>query len=125
MSNSSAVPPASTSIRVSVVVPVFKPGAAFDELIASFDAQTLDHSRFEVLLCDDGSGKETAARLVEVARDRDYLHVAFLPHSGWPGTPRNHGIDEARGTYIQFVDQDDSLYPGALEALCDYADQHG
>ncbi|WP_311243945.1 glycosyltransferase family A protein [Microbacterium sp. WCS2018Hpa-23] len=125
MSNSPAVQPASTSIRVSVVVPVFKPGAAFDELIASLDAQTLDHSRFEVLLCDDGSGKATAARLVEVARDRDYMHVAFLPHSGWPGTPRNHGIDEARGTYIQFVDQDDWLYPGALEALCDYADQHG
>lgn len=108
-----------------MVVPVFKPGAAFDELIASLDAQTLEHDRFEVLLCDDGSGEETAARLVEVARDRDYVRVAYLPHSGWPGTPRNHGIDNARGTYIQFVDQDDWLYPGALQALCDYADLNG
>lgn len=124
MSNSAAVSPASTSIRVSVVVPVFRPGAAFDELIDSLDRQTLDHDRFEVLLCDDGSGEETAARLVEIARDRDYVRVAYLAHSGWPGTPRNHGIDDARGTYIQFVDQDDWLYDGALEALCDYADQH-
>ncbi len=107
-----------------MVVPVFKPGAAFDELIASLDRQTLGHDRFEVLLCDDGSGEETASRLVEVARDRAYIRVAFLPHSGWPGTPRNHGIDDARGTYIQFVDQDDWLYDGALEALCDYADLH-
>ena len=124
MSSSPAVSPPSTSIRVSVVVPVFRPGAAFDELIASLDRQTLDHGRFEVLLCDDGSGEETAARLVEIARDRPYVRVAYLPHSGWPGTPRNHGIDDARGTYIQFVDQDDWLYDGALEALCDYADEH-
>lgn len=103
---------------------MFRPGAAFDELIASLDRQTLAHDRFEVLLCDDGSGEETAARLVEIARDRSYVRVAYLPHSGWPGTPRNHGIDDARGTYIQFVDQDDWLYDGALEALCDYADEH-
>lgn len=122
MSNSAAVSPASTSVRVSVVVPVFRPGDAFDELLASLDAQTLAHDRFEVLLCDDGSGDETRVRLEEVARDRPFVRVALLPHSGWPGTPRNHGIDEAKGTYIQFVDQDDWLYPGALEALCDYAD---
>ncbi len=125
MSHSPAVSPASPSLRVSVVVPVFRPGPSFDDLIASFDAQTLDHSRFEVLLCDDGSGEDTAARLIEIARDRPYIRVAYLPHSGWPGTPRNHGIDDARGTYIQFVDQDDWLYDGALEALCDYADEHG
>lgn len=125
MSNSAAAAPAPAPLRVSVVVPVFKPGASFDDLIASLDRQTLDHSRFEVLLCDDGSGEETAARLVEIARDRPYIRVAYLAPSGWPGTPRNHGIDDARGTYIQFVDQDDWLYDGALEALCDYADLHG
>jgi glycosyltransferase involved in cell wall biosynthesis len=36
--------------------------------------------------------------------------------------PRNHGIDAARGKYVQFVDQDDYLFDGALEKLCDYAD---
>lgn len=108
-----------------MVVPVFRPGAAFDDLIASLDRQTLDHSRFEVLLCDDGSGPETAELLAAVEKDRPWVRVALLDHSGWPGTPRNHGIDDARGTYIQFVDQDDWLYDDALEALCDYADEHG
>lgn len=113
------------SVRVSVVVPVYKPGAAFDELIASLDRQTLDHTRFEVLLCDDGSGPETAELLAAVAKDRPWVRVIPLPHSGWPGTPRNHGIDEARGKYVQFVDQDDWLFDGALQSLCDYADLHG
>lgn len=109
-------------IRVSVVVPVFRPGAAIDPLIASLDAQTLPQERFELLLCDDGSGDDTAARLTEIARDRPNVRVLELPHSGWPGAPRNRGIDEARGTYVQLVDQDDHLFPGALEALCDVAD---
>ena len=112
-------------IRVSVVVPVFRPGPSFDDLIASLDRQSLASAEFEVLLCDDGSGEPTAARLAEVARTRPYVRVLSLPHSGWPGTPRNRGVAEARGTYVQFVDQDDYLFDRALETLCDYADRHG
>lgn len=109
-------------IRVSVIVPVFKPGNSFDDLIASLDRQTLDSASFEVLLCDDGSGEPTGALLADVARDRPHVRVLSLEHSGWPGMPRNHGVDAARGTYVQFVDQDDYLFDGALEKLCDYAD---
>ncbi|MCR2794195.1 glycosyltransferase family 2 protein [Microbacterium sp. zg.Y625] len=112
-------------VRVSVVVPVFTPGAGFDELIASLDRQTLSARQFEVLLCDDGSGEPTDSRLAEVARRRPNVRVLTLPHSGWPGTPRNHGIDAARGEYVFFVDQDDWLFDGALKDLCDYADRHG
>lgn len=114
-----------SNLRVSVVVPVFQPGEAIGELIASLDRQSLDRSLFEVLLCDDGSGEETGAALAAIAADRPNVRVLALPHSGWPGTPRNHGIDQARGTYVQFVDQDDWLFDTALERLCDFADEHG
>ena len=110
------------SIRVSVVVPVFRPGASFDDLIASLDRQTLDPAAFEVLLCDDGSGEPTGERLAAIARTRPNVRVLSMEHSGWPGMPRNHGVDAARGTYVQFVDQDDYLFDSALEKLCDYAD---
>ncbi|MCZ0710892.1 glycosyltransferase family A protein [Microbacterium paraoxydans] len=125
MSSTTGHEAAGSRVRVSVVVPVFRPKASFDDLIASLDAQTLDREAFEVLLCDDGSGEETAARLESIAKDRPHVRVLSLPHSGWPGTPRNRGVEEARGTYVQFVDQDDWLYPRALERLCDYADEHG
>lgn len=113
------------AIRVSVVVPVFEPDDALEPLIASLDAQTLAQDRFEVLLCDDGSGAETRATLARIAETRPNVRVLPLPHSGWPGAPRNHGIDVVCGTYLQFVDQDDHLLPEALERLCDYADEHG
>lgn len=113
-----------TSVRVTVVVPVFEPGGAFDDLVASLDRQTLAKDAFEVVLCDDGSGEATQERLAEVARIRANVRVLSLPHTGWPGTPRNHGVAAATGKYIQFVDQDDWLYDSALEKLCDFADQH-
>jgi glycosyltransferase involved in cell wall biosynthesis len=112
------------SVRASVIVPVFQPGPAFDDLIASLDRQTLPATEFEVILCDDGSGEPTGRRLADVARDRPNVRVLTLEHTGWPGTPRNAGIDAAAGDYVYFVDQDDYLFDAALETLCDFADRN-
>ena len=111
--------------HISVIVPVFEPGPTFDDLIASLDRQSIPPGAFEVLLCDDGSGEATRARLADVARTRPHVRVLTLPHTGWPGTPRNHGIDAAQGRYVFFADQDDRLYPDALRAMSSYADAHG
>lgn len=111
-------------MRVSVVVPVYRPGDEFDDLIRSLDQQSLSPREFEVVLCDDGSGEPTAGRLEAIVGGRSHMRVLRLPHTGWPGTPRNHGIDAARGRYVYFVDQDDRLPPGALRSLADFADRH-
>lgn len=103
---------------------MFEPGPGFDDLIASLDRQSLGSQRFEVILADDGSGDATRDRLAAVARTRPNVRVLTLPHTGWPGTPRNHGIDAARGEYVFFADQDDRLFDDALQQLCDYADRH-
>lgn len=113
------------SVRVSVIVAVFNPGPGFDDLIRSLDQQTLSPQEFEVILCDDGSDDgSTRDRLRQVASTRPNVRVLTLEHTGWPGTPRNHGIEAARGKYVFFSDQDDRLFEGALEHLCDYADRH-
>ncbi len=112
------------AVRVSVIVAVFNPGPGFDDLVRSLDRQTLGTDAFEVLLCDDGSDETTRQRLAEVAASRPHVRILSLPHTGWPGTPRNHGIDAARGEYVFFADHDDWLFDGALERLCDYADRH-
>jgi glycosyltransferase involved in cell wall biosynthesis len=115
-------PETPTDVRVSVIVAVFNPGAGFDDLIESLDRQSLGTDAFEVLLCDDGSDAATQHRLAEVAASRPHVRVLALPHTGWPGTPRNHGIDAARGRYVFFADHDDRFFDGGLKSLCDYAD---
>jgi hypothetical protein len=109
-------------VRVSVVIPVYNPGPHFDDLLASLLRQSLPPTDFEVLFCDDGSDLATRERLAAAAAGRPHLKVLQLEHSGWPGRPRNAGIDAARGRYLFFCDHDDRLADEGLERLCDYAD---
>lgn len=109
-------------LKVSVVVAVYNPGSDIDELLASIDAQTLPAAEFEVIFADDDSTDGTRERLQEWAADRDTVRVLHnTPNSGWPGRPRNLGIDAASGEYLFFADNDDRLAPEALESMYDYA----
>ncbi|MBO0828212.1 MAG: glycosyltransferase family 2 protein [Streptosporangiales bacterium] len=106
-------------MKVSVVVPVYNPGSYLDGCVESLVGQSLDPSEYEAVFVDDGSTDGTGERLDAIAAAHDNVRVVHIPNSGWPGKPRNVGIDEARGEYVQFVDQDDALTPEALERLYD------
>lgn len=112
-------------LKVSVVVAVYNPGPDIDELLASIDAQTLPAAEFEVIFADDDSTDGTRERLREWAEDRRNVSVLHnTPNSGWPGRPRNLGIDAARGEYLFFADNDDKFTPDALRAMYDFARAH-
>lgn len=110
--------------RVSVVVPVYNTGEPLRELVESLLAQTLPASHFEVLLVDDGSDDGTEDELDALARRHPTWFVEHMPNSGWPGRPRNRGVELARGEYVAFVDHDDYLQPQALERVYRFARRH-
>lgn len=103
--------------QVSVVVAVYNPGENIDGLVDSLVAQTLPADALEVLFVDDGSTDGTAERLQEVVATRPGWSVTTIPNSGWPGRPRNIGLDRATGEYVFFADHDDELLPEALERM--------
>ena len=109
------------TVHVSVVVAVFNPGRHIQPLLDSLPKQTMPAAQFEVIFVDDGSTDGTPERLDEFAAARPNTTVIRIAASGGPGRPRNVGIDAARGEYIQIVDNDDALYPQALERLYAYA----
>ncbi|GGB33414.1 hypothetical protein GCM10011492_25000 [Flexivirga endophytica] len=109
-------------LKISVVVAVYNPGRDIDELLTSIDAQSMSAEEFEVIFVDDDSTDGTRERLQEWAGERANIQVLHnTPNSGWPGRPRNLGIDVARGEYLFFADNDDKLTPDALTSMYDYA----
>ncbi len=112
-------------VKVSVVVPVFDPGSSIDRCIESLLAQSLPRDEFEVLFVDDGSTDDTPARLDRLAEQYPNVRVIHTPNSGWPGRPRNIGVQHATGEYVQFLDQDDHLAPEALARLYDMGQRNG
>ena len=104
-------------VKVSVVVPVYNPGPYIDRCIASILGQSLPVGEYEAVFVDDGSTDETPARLDALAAAHPNISVIHQENSGWPGKPRNVGIDAARGEYVFFLDHDDALGPEALERL--------
>lgn len=98
---------------VSVIVPVYNRPQLLVEAVDS--ALNQDHRSLEVIVVDDGStdGRtpEAAAGLVSVQPGR--VRVCTVTNRG-PGLAREHGRQQARGEFIQYLDSDDVLLPGKL-----------
>ncbi len=113
------------SLKVTVVVPVYNPGAALERSVASVLAQTMPPDSFEAIFVDDGSTDGSARRLDELAAAHRHISVVHIAASGGPGRPRNIGLERARGEYVQFLDADDRLGDRALDMLYDMGRRNG
>ena len=100
--------------KVSVVVAVYNPGENIEPLITSLEAQSLAADELEVIFVDDGSTDGTGERLRGLVATHPTWTVKTIPNSGWPGRPRNLGMDLASGEYVFFADHDDEFLPEAL-----------
>ncbi|MFD8614952.1 glycosyltransferase family 2 protein [Streptomyces sp. NPDC059631] len=78
----------------------------------------------EVIAVDDCSTDGTYELLVRLAEGEPRLRVIrHETNSGGCGTPRNTGIDAVTAPYLMFLDSDDVLPPGAVDALLTTAEQ--
>ena len=98
---------------VSVIMPAYNAEAFIEAAIRSVIAQSI--SDWELFVIDDGScdrTKEIVAALVE----KD-ARIQFMrnPENMGVAKTRNRGIEQARGTYIAFLDSDDVWHPEKLE----------
>jgi glycosyltransferase involved in cell wall biosynthesis len=93
-----------------VCIPTYNGAAYLDRTIRSVLAQTW--ADFEVVVCDDGSTDETLAVVSRYTDPR--LRVVTGSRVG-PGPNFQRAVDEARGSYVKLLCQDDVLYPQCLE----------
>lgn len=101
------------SSLVSIVMPAHNAQSTIGRAIDS--VMTQSYPRFEILVVDDGSDDDTAAR-VRSYRDQ---RIRLLRHRVNRGVAaaRNTALRAARGEYIAVLDADDAWLPGRLEKL--------
>ncbi|MCW7946363.1 transferase [Streptomyces hygroscopicus] len=80
----------------------------------------------EVIAVDDCSTDGSPELLDALAAEDSRVKVVRRTvNSGGCGSPRNDGIDAATAPYLMFLDSDDVLPPGAVDALLMAAVAHG
>lgn len=99
---------------ISVIVPVHNGEAYLENCIRSILAQ--GYEELEILIINDGSTDATADICGQLCGRHECLQVITLPDMG-VSAARNRGMEQARGTYVMFVDADDRLRPGVLKGL--------
>lgn len=94
---------------VSVVIPTYNRARIIRKALDTALAQTYEN--IEIIVVDDGSTDDTETALADYADKIRYIKQSNQGASA----ARNHGIREARGKYIAFLDSDDQWLPHKLE----------
>lgn len=101
--------------KISIIVPIYKIDEVYlRECIESILNQT--YTEIELILVDDGSPDRCGEICDEYAEKDERIIVIHQKNQG-VSTARNHGIEQASGEWIIFVDADDWIE----ENMCELA----
>ncbi|MFI1163448.1 CDP-glycerol glycerophosphotransferase family protein [Streptomyces sp. NPDC020801] len=111
------------SPKISVVVPVYKVQGYLRACLDSILTQSFGD--FEIIAIDDHS-PDACGRILDeyAALDSRVIPIHFAKNQGI-GKARDAGALKSRGEYILFLDSDDTLAEGALQAMADRLEATG
>ena len=111
---------------ISVIVPVFNAKGTIGDTLESIKIEIVKSPdiSWEVIAVDDGS-TDGSAEVLKSWQSELPLKTFALSHTGGPASPRNLGIQKATSEFVFFLDSDDVLLPGGLQATVEYAIENG
>lgn len=110
---------------LSVVIPTHDDPQCLELTCASLTRQTLERSKFEIVIVDDGSKQPVAEALAGALTDLPVRHVRLEPNRG-RAAARNAGIRAASGQTVLFLDSDSFADSRLLEQHYEFhADARG
>ena len=107
---------------ISIIIPVFNVEQYIITCLESVEAQT--YTDYEVILVDD-CGTDKSMMLIrgfiKKSKISNKIRIISNEQNLGPSAARNNGTEHARGTYILYLDSDDTLMPECLEKLVETA----
>ena len=103
---------------VSFIIPSYNSAHTITRCLDSIYALSLKQEEFEVIFIDDCSTDNTC-EIVESQKSKDKSNLVLLrqPQNNRQGAARNRGVSVAKGEYICFVDSDDAVTEGIVDAI--------
>lgn len=108
-------------MKLSIITPVYRTQDTLERCVESVLGQSF--TDYELILIDDGSDDACPQLCDEYAKKDNRIKVIHTENKGL-GEARNKGIEVATGAYITFIDSDDAIQEGTLQALMDELSQH-
>lgn len=102
-------------MKISVIIPAYNCETTIERCIDSVLQQKGAYCT-EIIVIDDGSTDQTARCVQKMVKSFSNVFL-FSKENGGVSSARNDGMKKASGDYIMFVDSDDVLKPGLLDAL--------
>lgn len=97
---------------VSVIIPTYNRQDLILQTVRSVLQQS--YQNIEVIIISDGGTDETEKVLSQID-DKRWRYIHLNKNTGLPAVARNVGIEESKGSYIAFCDDDDLWFKEKLE----------
>ncbi len=101
------------AVLVSIIIPFYNEERYLERAVRSALAQS--YETIEIILVNDGATDGSPAIAKTFSTAHPNVILVDIPNGG-PGVARNAGIAMAGGTYLTFLDSDDTLEPDALRS---------
>lgn len=110
-----------TTLKLSIIIPVYNVAEWLSETVDSILAQTFRD--FELVLVDDGSTDGSGELCDQYAAGDNRIRVIHQKNAG-VSVARNVGVAAARGDYIGFTDSDDIIEADMYQRLLELAEAY-
>lgn len=107
--------------KISIIMPVYNGAKFLDASISSVLKQTL--ADFELICVDDNSTDASVKKIKEYI-EKDQRIKLYVKKNEGPGKALNFGINQAKGVFLCFLDQDDKYENSYLEKMYNEISSH-
>ena len=109
-------------LKVTIIMPSFNKAKYISEAINSVINQT--YTNWELIIVDDYSNDDSQEIINSFASKFDNIKAYFNPKNKGANYCRNFGIENAKGSYIVFLDADDLLTIRCIEDRMNVMKKH-
>jgi glycosyltransferase involved in cell wall biosynthesis len=107
---------------ITAIIPTYRRSQLLHRAIRSVLSQTYPH--FQIHVCDNASGDETAALVAEIARDDPRVHYHCHAENIGPSANFLFGMRQVQTPYFAFLSDDDCFLPTFFETAMEGFAQH-